>query len=392
ESNSLYGVQIWAGSNNNLIFRNQFLNNGENAKYSCTNTWYNQDTLEGNYWDDYDGEDNNNDGLGDTPYNVPGGSNQDIYVLGFFEESTQPPTQNQPPVANAGGPYTGYVDQFVYFDASGSHDPDGTIVSYHWSFGDGTTSDGLQIPHKYSEPGTYTVVLTVTDNNGAQDVDTATVTVLTTSHNQPPVANAGGPYYGRVGDALFFTAYLSYDPDGYIVSYLWDFGDGGKVFGENVTHVYSNEGVYTVTLTVADSNGSVDVANTTASVLPLNAPDKLVADAGVSYTGFVGENIVFKASVNEVNITSYTWDFGDGTTVTTLESSINHSYEDAGVYDVKLTVTDVFGRTAYDNTTAVISDPWKKDELPGFEFILLVAAVAVGLLVLKRNNHGGMRW
>ena len=391
EGNSLYGVQIWAASNNNLLFRNQFLNNGENAKDSCTNKWYNQETHEGNYWDDYDGEDNNNDGIGDTPYTIPGGSNQDIYVLGFFEETNQPPMQNQPPTADAGGPYTGYVNEYVYFDGSGSHDSDGVIVSYHWSFGDGDTSDSSQIPHKYSEPGTYTVVLTVVDNNGAQDVDTSTVTVLAVSHNQPPVADAGGPYYGKERDALFFTASLSYDPDGHIVSYLWDFGDGEKAFGENVTHVYSGTGSYRVTLTVADSNGSIDVSNTTAFVLPANAADELVADAGVSYTGFVGEKIVFKASANEGNISVYKWDFGDGTVVTTTEETVNHSYENAGVYNVKLTLTDVFGRTAYDNATAVISDPWKKSDTPGFEVYLLFTAFTIGLLVLKRNSYGGMR-
>ena len=51
----------------------------------------------------------------------------------------------------------------------------------------------------------------------------------------------------------------------------------------------------------------------------------------------------------------------------------------------------MFGRTAYDNATAVISDPWKKSDTPGFEMYLLVAAVTIGLLVLKRNSYGGMR-
>ncbi len=77
--------------------------------------------------------------------------------------------QNQPPVANfTYFPENPTPNQNVTFNASSSYDPDGTITSYQWDFGDGSTASGMTVQHSYSSAGTYTVTLTVTDNNGLQ--------------------------------------------------------------------------------------------------------------------------------------------------------------------------------------------------------------------------------
>ncbi|MCK4240352.1 MAG: PKD domain-containing protein [Candidatus Atribacteria bacterium] len=78
---------------------------------------------------------------------------------------------NEPPVADAGEDKIVYVDEDVNFDASSSSDPDGSIASYEWEFGDGSTDAGEIVTHTYSEQGDYTVILTVTDNDGAKDTD-----------------------------------------------------------------------------------------------------------------------------------------------------------------------------------------------------------------------------
>ena len=85
---------------------------------------------------------------------------------------------NQPPVAEANGPYSGATGGRIVFSSAGSTDPDGTIVAYSWNFGDGTPSSSQPNPrHSYAAPGIYTVTLTVTDNKSVTDMDTAQVTV-----------------------------------------------------------------------------------------------------------------------------------------------------------------------------------------------------------------------
>jgi len=84
---------------------------------------------------------------------------------------------NDPPVADAGPDQTVLVDEVVIFDGSRSSDIDGYITAYEWDFGDGTSGTGVTTTHAYGTAGTYTVILTVTDNGGLKDTDTAMVTV-----------------------------------------------------------------------------------------------------------------------------------------------------------------------------------------------------------------------
>jgi PKD repeat protein len=82
------------------------------------------------------------------------------------------------PVADPNGPYTdGVIGEPVIFDGTGSYDPDGIIVDYNWDFGDGSTGTGLTPMHIYAVDGTYTVTLTVTDDDGTTDIATTTATI-----------------------------------------------------------------------------------------------------------------------------------------------------------------------------------------------------------------------
>ena len=86
-------------------------------------------------------------------------------------------TPNQPPVADLNGPYEGNEGSPITFDGSASSDPDGSIVSYDWNFGDGNSGIGETTTHTYTSPNTYTMTLKVTDNEGLTDTDTAAVTI-----------------------------------------------------------------------------------------------------------------------------------------------------------------------------------------------------------------------
>ena len=110
---------------------------------------------------------------------------------------------NELPVSEAGPDRTAYVDTVMHFSGRESYDPDGTVMAYIWSFGDGITKSGLTLIHSYDEPGNYTVTLTVTDDEGSIDSDSCTVEVEALP--APLAANVEGAvpadYMGYVLDA-----------------------------------------------------------------------------------------------------------------------------------------------------------------------------------------------
>jgi subtilisin len=161
---------------------------------------------------------------------------------------------NQPPVADAGGPYTETEDAAVTFDGSGSYDPDGDPLTYAWDFGDGSTGTGVNPNHAYTAGGTYAVTLVV--NDGKVDSESSTAMAEITEFNDPPVADAGSDHTALVGEDITFDGSGSYDIDDGITTYDWDFGDGNTGTGMTTTHAYETLGTYTVVLTVTDNSGS----------------------------------------------------------------------------------------------------------------------------------------
>jgi hypothetical protein len=170
-------------------------------------------------------------------------------------------TINRPPVADAGPDLVAARHESVSFNASGSFDPDGEIITYLWDFGDGGNATGCAVNHTYTAFGAFIVTLTVTDDTGAADNDTCTVTV-----NSPPIADAGVDRVVLPNELVAFNGSGSYDPDGEIIGYAWDFGDGSNATGCLVTHQYALGGTYLVTLTVTDSNNATGMDTCTIIV------------------------------------------------------------------------------------------------------------------------------
>ena len=179
-----------------------------------------------------------------------------------------PPPANQPPVASfSHSPECPGVGETVTFDASASTDSDGTIVSYAWSFGDGTSDTGTTALHSFAAPLTFLVTLSVADSDGATDSVSQLIHVVTT--NLPPTAAFEfTPASPQPGGWNRFDATGSNDVDGTIVSYAWTFGDGSNDTGAIVFHSFAGAGAFNVTLIVADEDGATDSVSQAIQVGP----------------------------------------------------------------------------------------------------------------------------
>lgn len=142
------------------------------------------------------------------------------------------------------------------FDGSTSSDPDGVIVSYGWSFGDGSTADGPTPSHSFSAADVYTVTLTVEDDQGLSASAGQPVGVSSSGGNHPPTAVIS--LITCTDLSCNFSGSGSSDVDGTIVSYAWNFGDGQQGSGQTTSHDYASPGDYAVTLTVEDNDGETD--------------------------------------------------------------------------------------------------------------------------------------
>lgn len=161
-------------------------------------------------------------------------------------------------------------------DGSASADPDGSIASYSWNFGDGGSATGATAAHTYGASGTYTVALTVTDDRGGSA--TSTKSVVVEAANVPPKAVAN-VVRGADGMTVSADGSGSTDTDGTITGFAWNFGDGATATGSTASHTYTTAGTYTVTLTVTDNRGATHQATSSVVVAPASTEDVIARDA-----------------------------------------------------------------------------------------------------------------
>jgi len=197
----------------------------------------------------------------------------------------------------------GVLPRTIAFDGTGSSDPDGSIVSYSWNFGDGSpTGSGATINHTYSNSGRFTATLTVTDNRGATGMTSQSVTA-----NIPPTVAFTFSSLGPEAPELLtvnFDGSGSSDPDGGIATYAWNFGDNSPTgSGPTPQHTYPIQGTYSVTLTCFDNLGgsssltqSVPLLGTRPFIIQIS-PANGTVNTSVSITNLSGGNFQNGAGV-----------------------------------------------------------------------------------------------
>jgi len=379
-------------SGNNIIYLNRFLKNNVNAREQGSNQWDNGTV--GNYWDDYNYVDRDHDGIGDNSYTIAS-RGRDHYPLGKFLQPPQKPSNPSPgdDQENVGLSVTLWVTIV---------DPDSNIIS-EVSFFNAINNirigyvrnviNGKNASCSFTLPFDTTYAWYVIANDSLQQ-NQSDIWFFTTKQrppeNQKPVANPGGPYITKLNQTVSFNGSQSIDPDGTIIFYRWNFGDGSsQILDISPEHTYADPGVYTVTLTVVDDDGRSSMANTTATiqgVIFINKPP--VATCIAPSTVTVGQEVSFDASLSndtDGTIVGYRWDFnGDGTYDTDWVTTpvITTTFSSAGSYVVTLEVIDNNDAMSPYSTTVSVKEA--KKNTPGFDILLVLVALLIVLFMYKR--------
>ncbi len=179
------------------------------------------------------------------------------------------------------------------------------------------------------------------------------------SGTMPPFAFADGAYASSEGSAVAMSAAASFDPNGAVVSYEWTFGDGSSTTGQSVNHIYAQDGIYAVTLTVTDNDGLTDTVTTTATVS--NVAPVVAAITGAS--GLLpGETYTAAGSFADpgTDVWTATVNYGDGTGTVSLglagqTFALSHFYTAPGTFTVTVSVNDGTVSSVVATSVGVIS-------------------------------------
>lgn len=393
-----YGLWVLGNCNNNIIYHNDLYNNEKNAYDEGSNTYDNGYSSGGNYWDDYNGEDTDPiDGIGDIPYNIPGGNNQDRYPLGNF-------LSGQDPIAEIIliYPNPATVGQTIYFYGQGTDDT--TIVDGEWKAGSNIIGHQQNLEYSGLPLGSYTISFRVKDSEGiwsSWDIYEQTLIVKQeyVPKNQPPVAIILSitPSTANFSESVYFQG-SGEDIDGVVVMYNWS-SDIDGLISENPSFTRSNLsiGTHIITFKVKDNNNQwSETKERLITIKPGNSEDNKqpIAITNGPYTGYVNETILFDASESydiDGLIISYIWNFGDGQAAS--EKAVNHAFNQSKEYIVTLTVTDDYGLQNITTTKAKINiktdsdnnQNSKKDNGAILGFRLIIIIIAIELVAITIN-------
>jgi hypothetical protein len=285
-------------------------------------------------------------------------------------------SSNTPPVADAGSDQTAYVGNQVTLDGGGSHDADGDAFTYAWSFASSPTGSAAVLKDANTpnpafvidRPGEYLVQLIV--NDGMAKVSSEPDTVVVSTLNSIPVANAGPDQTRYVGDTVTLDGNGSHDADGDPLTYSWSFASkpsGSEAALDNPnavgpTFVIDRPGAYVVQLIVNDGVAKTASEPDTVVVSTLNRDP--FADAGPDQTRYVGDTVTLNGSGShdvDGDPLTYSWSFtskpsGSGATLEDPNGvSPTFVIDRAGEYVVQLIVNDGAAKGASEPDTVIVT-------------------------------------
>ena len=279
-------------------------------------------------------------GVGPSPVNGNG-----IGLLRFYNQPILP-KPNSPPAPNfTHNPPFGFINTTNFaFNALSSTDTDGVITNYAWNFGDGSIAMGIYSAHTYTQPGLYNVSLCVRDDSNAVRCIQKQIRVFPAPNVAPTAAFNINPTFGYRGSTNFLmNGSPSSDPDGTLIEYRWNFGDGSPIVtGQTVNHVYAAAGLYAITLTVKDDSLATNFTSRQVRVFPPRNVVPTATFTASTTSGFAPLAVNFNAALSsdpDGSIIEYRWNFGDGSPVG-LGQTINHTFASVGLFNVVLTVKD----------------------------------------------------
>ena len=225
-------------------------------------------------------------------------------------------------------------------------------MTWSWNFGDGTTSTAQSPSKTYSSAGVYTVTLTATGPGGSNTATkTNYISVTAPAATAPTASFTASPASGTAPLLVTFTDTST----GTVASRTWDFGDGTTSTAQTAVKTYNTPGAFTAKLTVSNAVGST----TTSKTISATATAPVASFSASPRSGAAPLTTTF-TNTSTGTITDYTWNFGDGGTLTTqTKTNPAHTYASAGTYTVSLTTkgpagTDTETQTGY-ITVATVS-------------------------------------
>jgi YVTN family beta-propeller protein len=212
----------------------------------------------------------------------------------------------------------------------------GSPTSWKWSFGDGNDSADKNPVHTYNKSGLYSVKLTASNEKGSNTLTKSSYIAVSSALNTPVSKFSASPASGKVPLTVSFTDQSTGSP----TSWKWYFGDGSNSTEKNPVHTYNESGLYSVSLTAGNSNGSNALTKTgyIAVSSVLNTP---VTSFSVSQTSEKTPLIVRFTDQSTGSPAAWKWTFGDGNDST--EKNPVHTYNKTGNYTVALTTTNEGG-------------------------------------------------